>query len=792
MKNIFLLLLLFTGIVKAQIVDIPDANFKAKLLEANTSNSIAYSNGFPIQIDANNDGEIENSEAVVVDSLAVSTANISSLIGISTFSNLIKLSCSSNTLTELDVSSLTNLKFLVCGANQLTSLDVSMLSNLEYLQTSGNLNLSSLNVSGLGNLKDLICGDSGITTINLSGLVNLRNFTCDHSGLNDIDVSNLPNLYYFDIDFNPVSSLNMSNLNNLTFLRCSYNQITSLNLNNLPSLEFLECNGNQLTSLDISQFSNLTQLYCESNLLTILECSANPLSYLSCGGNPLLQSLFVKNGTIELFPSLTGCTSLAYVCADEAEMAFFNNAIIDAGLTGVEVNSYCSFLPGGNYNTIAGNVKFDTNNNGCGEGDITPNNIRVNINDGTTTGASYLYNTGNYRFYTQAGSFDITPSIENPTWFTFSPATATIPFVDNNNNNATQDFCIAANGFHPDIEVVVSPVFFARPGFDATYQITYRNKGNQTVSGTANLIFDDSRTDFVSANPLVDHLAVNSLSWNYSNLSPFESRTINVTLNVNSPTEIPAVNIGDILNFEANINPLIGDESPADNTFIYNQTVVGSYDPNNIICLEGDVVPATEIGKYLHYAINFENTGTFPAENVVVKTEIDLLKFDIGSLQLMNTNFPVDARIAGNKVEFIFENIQLPIGGHGHILLKVKTQNSLVTGDAVANRGDIFFDYNAPIDTGFANTVFESLLGNDDVIHEIVSIYPNPTSAMINIKCVAAVQSITLYDIQGRVLTTQKVGEKHIAIDLTEKAKGIYFLKIVTSKGSSIKKVMKE
>jgi hypothetical protein len=98
------------------------------------------------------------------------------------------------------------------------------------------------------------------------------------------------------------------------------------------------------------------------------------------------------------------------------------------------------------------------------------------------SGASFLNTAGNYSFYTQAGSFEIAPSIENPTWFNFSPVTATIPFADNNNNTATQDFCISPNGFHPDVEVVISPVFFARPGFDATYQITYRNKGNQTFS----------------------------------------------------------------------------------------------------------------------------------------------------------------------------------------------------------------------------------------------------------------------------------------------------------------------
>ncbi len=227
---------------------------------------------------------------------------------------------------------------------------------------------------------------------------------------------------------------------------------------------------------------------------------------------------------------------------------------------------------------------------------------------------------------------------------------------------------------------------------------------------------------------MVDNLAVNSLSWNYSNLLPFESRTITVTLNVNSPTETPAVNIGDTLNFVVSTFPLEADENPQDNTFQYVQTVVGSYDPNDITCLEGDVVAPSEIGNYLHYAINFENTGTFPAENVVVKTEVDAAKFDIGSLQLMNTNFPVDARISGNKVEFIFKNIQLPIGGHGHILLKIKTNETLVVGDAVANRADIFFDYNFPIDTGLANTVFQNLSNSVFEVDGSVLVAPNPAS----------------------------------------------------------------
>jgi hypothetical protein len=66
MKKYLYLLLLLSGFSYAQIVTIPDANFKAKLLEASPTNVIAYNNGGYIKIDVNNDGEIQQSEALNV------------------------------------------------------------------------------------------------------------------------------------------------------------------------------------------------------------------------------------------------------------------------------------------------------------------------------------------------------------------------------------------------------------------------------------------------------------------------------------------------------------------------------------------------------------------------------------------------------------------------------------------------------------------------------------------------------------------------------------------------------
>ncbi len=452
----------------------------------------------------------------------------------------------------------------------------------------------------------------------------------------------------------------------------------------------------------------------------------------------------------------------------------------------------CSFTPGGNHNTISGQIKFDANNNGCDASDLPQPNIRININDGTAAGATFTNNQGTYNFYTQTGSFNLTLDIENPTWFTFSPATATIPFADNNNNTTTQNFCIAANGTHTDVEVVIEPIITARPGFDAVYKIVYKNKGNQAVSGNVIFNYNDAFLENVSATVTADSQSTGVMNWSYTNLLPFENRSFYVTLHVNEPTLIPPVNIGDVLSFNASITTVTSDENPLDNAFNYDQTVVGSYDPNNITCMEGAIVPPSLIGSYLHYGVNFENTGTYPAENIVVKAVIDTSKYDVNSLQMLNTSNPAYTKITGNVVEFIFQNIMLDSGGHGNVLFKIKTKNNLVNGDMVSKNADIFFDYNAPINTGMANTTFQLLNNGQFVIDDSIIVSPNPTSSNVNINSNFNIKAIQVYDIQGRLLETKLVEDITTTINLSNKTNGIYFLKITTNTGSKVEKIVKE
>jgi hypothetical protein len=114
----------------------------------------------------------------------------------------------------------------------------------------------------------------------------------------------------------------------------------------------------------------------------------------------------------------------------------------------------------------------------------------------------------------------------------------------------------------------------------------------------------------------------------------------------------------------------------------------------------------------------------------------------------------------------------------------------LVTGDSVNKSASIFFDYNFPVDTVPAVTTFASLSNSIFEFDNSISVYPNPTNSRININSDFNINSIEVYDVQGRVLETVLGNSK--TLDISGKQNGIYFLKITTDKGNKIEKIVKE
>ncbi|MCF6128513.1 T9SS type A sorting domain-containing protein [Flavobacterium sp. AS60] len=560
---------------------------------------------------------------------------------------------------------------------------------------------------------------------------------------------------------------------NLEYLGLSGNLLQNFNVGDLTRLRYLNVGHNNLQSLDVTGFSSLCHLWCYNNQL---------------------QNLFIKNNASWVSLGFDSNFDIKYVCADENDLTFVQNKIAQYGYTSCNVNSYCSFTPGGTFYTINGTNRRDLNNNGCDASDNPYPNLRLNLSIGTQQAGSIICNDqGNYYIGVSAGTYTLTPVLENSIYYTAANATVAFPTSTSPFN---QNFCITPNGTHHDVEVIIVPIGPARPGFNASYDIVYKNKGTVIENGSIQFIFDDAVLDFVSADPLLSNQATNTLTWNYSDLQPLETRTIRLVLNVNSPTEIPPVNIDDQLGYQAIITASGSDEMQIDNTFGLKQNVVASYDPNDKTCLEGEIVAPGYIGNYVHYMIRFENTGTYPAENVVVKDIIDTAKFDVATLIPLKGSHPFVTRINNsNKVEFIFENIQLPFddaNNDGYVVFKIKIKPTLTVGSTFSNSANIYFDYNFPITTNTYTTTITALGTQDFEFSNLFTLSPVPTKDVLTIttKETVLISSVNIYNMLGQLLQISTNPTE--TVDVSGLKTGSYFIKIISDKGTTSSKFVKE
>lgn len=884
MKAKFIFTFLFiTTLCNAQTLTISDVNFKIKLLGANTSNTIAKNlSGNYFKIDANNDGEIQQSEADNVSELNLQPQvngnyyYITSVVGIQNFNNLTKLYLMSNNIVNLSIVGMQHLTHIDCSGNSqyLVSLTIEDLPLLDTLicNAAGSNTFtpfySLLNLPVLKTIRFNGCNFYNNTIDSLTSLENIYGESGFKNSNINLNLSNKPNLKIVELDSNSFASVTFLPNNTIETLKLFGSNLTSFDKTLFTNLNILDVSWNKLSGLDVSEMTTLTELYCDNastsftydftslnvqgcTNLSKLICSRNVLPslnlsnltnliYLDCYGN---VDIFTNTGLQAI--SLTNCTSLKNVivngnyylteldlsCSsnyaqiitsqcdnlqrinlkngvDESSMyvnVFNTSYTPNLTVIGVDFNEsfpnappsvqqspYYNFTPNCSYNTIIGNVRFDIEGDGC------PNNtgvegIKINFNCVIPDCYTFTDSQGNFILYTQSNSISITPQNDLYPLFDFG---LTGPIIVNFTPDSIVEYvnlCLAPNTPHHDVEITVVPIELARPGFDADYKIIFKNKGNQVESGLINFTFDDAVMDLVTSNP-TPTVSTNNLQWSYSNLLPFETRTYDLTFNINSPTETPSIIGGSLLTYTAVITGSPADENPDDNTSVLNQTVVNSYDPNNKICLEGQLVSQNVIGDYVHYIINFENNGTANAENIVVRDIINPSKFDISTLTPVASSHNASTRIINtNEVEFIFQNIDLPFNdadNDGYIVFKIKTRANLVVGDSFSNSAGIYFDYNYPIITNnFVSTITSLGLQYNESVNEI-TIYPNPVQDTLNFNTVYSVSKVDVYDVYGRILSSNPVsGNKLILTDLKT---GNYFLKVYTDKAILTTKIIKE
>jgi uncharacterized repeat protein (TIGR01451 family) len=741
MRKIYtlLLLLLLPAFVEAQIVNIPDANFKEKLLASSPVNNIAKDeNGTSISIDSNNDQEIQQSELYYVYDLDVSSSGIADMTGIESFTALENLNCSNNQITNLHCK----VNFLNCSHNNISELVVTV---IPY----------------------------GSITNGYYWLI------CDYNSLDYISIINPSNITgQFDCSYNDMDSLNISGGDSITILTCEHNNLTSLDFFGLTSLDDLSCSYNHLQTLDLASTS-IYYLYCDYNDLVSM----------------YLKNDYANNPDSFLEASFSNNPYLTYICARTENIEYLQGLLDEYNYTNCEINSSCVITPPIQYH-LNGTTKIDINNNGCDGADLDFEFVKLKVENGSNINYSYA-NSGQYFIPFQEGTYTVIPVFNNPN-LTASPPSVTVTFPGDS-SDIIQNFCITQVGEHPDVEVSLVNIGNAIPGFDTTYRIFYSNKSFDVCSGTITFDFNDATLDVVAASPNVDGQSTGQLFWNYINLQPFETRDINITLNLNSPVETPPLNQGEVLHFTATANNVPADEYPADNISVLNHTVFNAFDPNDKTCLEGDTITPQMVGEYVHYKIRFENTGNYPAAIVTVKDIIDTSKFDISTLTPITASHPFITRITDtNQVEFVFDNIMLPFddaNNDGYVVFKIRTKPTLVLGEELSNTAGIYFNYNAPVITNTAVTTVATPLGiNENENAFGFALYPNPAKNTLHIssKTNATINTITIYNTLGQQVMKVLPAAGDNSIDISRLPVGGYIVKVVSESSSWSAQFIKE
>jgi hypothetical protein len=442
-------------------------------------------------------------------------------------------------------------------------------------------------------------------------------------------------------------------------------------------------------------------------------------------------------------------------------------------------------------NTITGRVFADDNANGIK--DPTENyfaNVKVTSTKAGRTVASSTTAAGLFINRVDTGSYSTTVNLIKP-YFTINPASKVSTFA-NYNTKDSFNFALVPIPNKKDLKVSLSSTSPLRPGFEATYSLSYVNEGTEVLNNVVVKLLLPFNMDFVSAVPAHSNYANDTVTWNIGTLAPMAGASISIKVKADPP---PALSLGDIAQVVAVVEPVAGDETPADNRDTVTQMARTSYDPNDKAeSLNGTLLPDQVASKNLTYTIRFQNTGNDTAFNVVIRDTLDA-KLDLQSLEMVSASHPYHLSIKeGNKLAWTFSNILLPDSNtneplsHGYIIYRIKPQSTLVVGDVINNSASIYFDFNLPVKTNTTQTVVRPAAVPQPSVSGVAANYCSTQGVQtgkINNLPVAASGITVSVKLDGNALAV--AADSTFSFDVSALAAGAHAIVVTYSNGSETK-----
>lgn len=746
--------------------------------------------------------------------------------------------CNQNLLTSLDVTQNTMLTSFQCSNNSLTSLDVSQNTLIFYLNSSNNL-LSSLDVSQNTALNILECSTNNLTSLDVTLNVNLITLKVFTNSFEFIDLKQNTLLTQFiatniaelsciqvanETDANAgagiyASWINTTGANYSVFCSDFYTYIpdnnfeqalinlgydstlddyvltsnidflTSLNINgesisdltgieDFIALEDLQCGNNNLSTLDITQNVNLLDLRCYQNsltsldvtqntLLTDLRCGTNSISNLDVSQNTALTSLRVQNNSLSnLDITLNTALEILYI---------YNNNIAE-----INVDNLTNLLSFWCYENLLQRLDVTSNASLTSLRCYDNNIIALDLVQNTSlTTMNATLNTN----LTCIQVLDETAAATNTGIYTAWLKDAGAAY--STNCNYPEETYIPGDNFEQALidlgydTVLDNFIETAIISTISTLDVSFKNISDLTgIEAFVALTDLDCRFNQLTSLDISLNTALTSLMCLNNQLT-----SLNVSQNValtsldcsnNLLTSIDVNSNADLIYFYCN-NNLITSLNVTQNTelngFNFQSNQITSIDVSQNINLV-TIVCDDNLLTTLDLSANIGLRNLYCSINQITDLDLSLSPlmayFECSSNQLTSLNVK-----NGINTNFLsFKALNNP---------NLTCINVDDTAYSTANWTDID-----------AQTVFSedcSALSVDEFdLNAAVSVYPNPTSEILNINSQLTLEKLELFTVLGRKILETDTD----IINMSDLQSGIYLLKIYSENNTTTKKIIKQ
>ncbi len=190
--------------------------------------------------------------------------------------------------------------------------------------------------------------------------------------------------------------------------------------------------------------------------------------------------------------------------------------------------------------------------------------------------------------------------------------------------------------------------------------------------------------------------------------------------------------------------------------------MVGAFDPNDKQVVPEAMTPEqVQAGKKLEYTIRFQNTGTFPAERVIIT---DTLSTDLlwNTMDLVSSSHATEWYIQQGVLHFVMDPIYLPDStsdepnSHGYVKFRMAPRSSLLAGAQIENIANIYFDFNEPVITAPAVFTVDLTSGIASIDENGFHFYPNPADDLLTVLVDAPGALLELRSVDGRLVKAQR------------------------------------